>query len=428
MSPRDLSNAMANDDRLFNGRFFSSNPIDIGSGDCVGVVLLVPGAPESQEDVYPYLYRRLMQPGGKKSGLRSWLSHLKSRFSARLLTREVIKDYREIGGGASINRLNREQALDLGRRLKSSVIIPEGVHIKTYLVSPFGSPSMLDAAEKMKQEGVTHVVLLPLFPQYGIETTGRALAHWEALIKNHEIAARPTTAIWEFASNDKYVEALNERIDQGLQRFPRKARPDVTILFAAHGTFVGDSKDNKDPYCCLVHHTVDRLMQKRNHDHAFKLSFVRDGGWGTSISIDLKNQFSDLARAGKRAVLVVPVDYVTEQFDTAYMLDVKARTEAEASGIAYYHVAAGLNCHPLFIEGLTDLVVESIVPSSKKPEMLCVEACPRTGWHGKDEPEGDKCSVCPFLSNPKENKTARPSQRHGSLSTASTRDPVSRKG
>ena len=59
MSPRDLSNAMANDDRLFNGRFFSSNPIDIGSGDCVGVVLLVPGAPESQEDVYPYLYRRL---------------------------------------------------------------------------------------------------------------------------------------------------------------------------------------------------------------------------------------------------------------------------------------------------------------------------------------------------------------------------------
>ena len=427
MSPRDLASAISNDDRLFNGRFFSSNPIDVGSGDCVGVVLLVPGAPETPDDVFPYLYRRLMLPGGKKSGLRFWWSHLKSRHRARLLTREVIADYREIGGGASINRLNKEQALDLGRRLKSSVVVPDGVKIKTYLVSPFGTPSMLDAAEKMKKEGVTHVVLLPLFPQYGTETTGRALAHWEALIKNHEIAARPTTAIWEFASRDKYVEALNERIDQGLQRFPRKARPDVTILFAAHGTFVGEGKDNRDPYCCLVHHTVDHVMQKRDHDHPFELSFVREGGWGTSISVDLKNQFSDLALAGKRAVLVVPVDYVTEQFDTAYLLDIKARSEAEASGIAYYHVAAGLNCHPLFMEGLTDLVVESIVPSGKKPEMLCVEACPRTEWHRSGDSEGDKCSVCPFISTVGESQVARPSQRHATPSSASARGPVGRK-
>ena len=46
MSPREFSKAYAKDDRLFNGRFFSSGPLNVGSGDRIGIVLLVPGAPE----------------------------------------------------------------------------------------------------------------------------------------------------------------------------------------------------------------------------------------------------------------------------------------------------------------------------------------------------------------------------------------------
>jgi ferrochelatase len=363
MSPRDLAKAYASDERLFSGRFFSQEPVHPAPGDRVGVVLLVPGAPEKREDVFGYLYHRLMLPPGARSGVGLWLKHLQSRLSARLLSRQVISEYSSIGGGTSINRLNREQCKELDSRLKSLPGVPDGVRFFTYVASPFGSPDMQEAARAMEEDSITHVVLLPMFPQYATETTGRALATWEALIKAGKITTRPTVAVGAFATREKYLRSLNERIEQALQRFSKHIRSDVELLFAAHGIPAGHDPLNMDPYCCLVHNTVDAIMAMRGRDRAFSLSFVRTGSWGDKVSTDLQERLRRMARAGTRAVLVVPVDHVTEQFDTAFLLDVRMRGVAEQAGIPHYQVASGLNCHPLFMECLSDLVCEHVTPA-----------------------------------------------------------------
>ncbi len=423
MSPRDLARAYASDERLFSGRFFSQEPVRPGPGDRVGVVLLVPGAPEKREDVFGYLYHRLMLPPGARSGLRLWFRHLQSRVSARLLSRQVISEYTSIGGGSSIIRLNREQCTELGSRLKSMGGLPEGVRFFTYLASPFGTPDMKAAAEAMEADGVTHVVLLPMFPQYATETSGRALATWEALIKTGHIDTRPTVAVGSFASREKYLRSLNERIEQALQRFPKHIRKDVELLFAAHGIPAGHDAKNRDPYCCLVHNTVDAIMNMRGRDRAFSMSFVRSGSWGDKVSTDLQDRIRRMARTGTRAVLVVPVDHVTEQFDTAFLLDVRMRGVAEQAGIPHYHVASGLNCHPLFIECLSDLVQESLQGDSAGLATLkpgspsgdgSVQAqesivsptptCPRSTWDIADQHQDarteSRCHACP-MAGPK---------------------------
>ena len=358
----EVSQTFSAENRLFSGRYFSTGPIDVGQGDRVGIVLLVPGAPESQNDVFSYLYRRFMLPGLRDKGLRFWTSHFRSRLKARLATPRIISEYKAIGGGKSINRFSREQAVDLNRRLSASSVLPDGVKTTTYLASPFGAPSMKDAAEQMAADGITHVVLLPLFPQYAADTTGRALAYWEDMVINLEIAERPTVAVWEFAIRASFVGALNERIDQALQRFPRQLRSEVAILFAAHGKTEKPSAVTGDPYCCLVHHTVDRVMEKRDDSRPFSLSFVQERGWGTRFANRLKVDLERIVRAGNRAVVVVPVDHVSEQFDTAYLLDVELRQLAESKGMTHYQVASGLNCHDLFMEGLKDMVLDSIIP------------------------------------------------------------------
>lgn len=360
MSPRYLVKAFASDERLFSGRFFSQGPLRPSPGDRVGVVLLVTGAPEKKEDVFGYLYHRLMLPPGARSGTRRWFQHIQSRISARLLSRQVIAEYSSIGGGSSINRLNREQSKELGRRLNSRSDMPRGVQFFTYVASPFGSPDMVRAAEAMASDGITRVVLLPMFPQYATETSGRALATWEALVTTGKIPARPTVAIGAFATQEKYLRSLNERIEQALQRFPKHIRPGVELLFAAHGIPAGHDPNNRDPYSCLVHNTVDAVMHMRGQDRAFSLSFVRTGRWGDTVSQDLQDRVRGMAKEGTRAVLVVPVDHVTEQFDTAFLLDVHMRSLAEEAGIPHYHVVSGLNCHPLFMECLADLVGEQL--------------------------------------------------------------------
>ncbi len=403
MSPRDLAKTYAKDYRLFDGRFFSPDPLKPGPGDRVGIVLMVPGAPEKKEDVYPYLYHRLMLPPGARSGWRLWIKHVHSRLSARMLSRQVISEYSAIGGGRSINRLNAEQSVDLKSRLLTEAELPENVNFSTYLASPFGTPSMSQAAREMERDGVTHVLLLPLFPQYAAGTTGRALASWEALIKTRAFAARPTTAVWQFGNRDKYQDALNDRIEQALQRFPRHIRKEVEILFAAHGVPAPSQDHSRDPYCCLVHQTVEGVMARRGNDRTFSLSFVRSRAWGDQVSIDLQERIRKMARAGTRAVVVVPVDHVSEQFDTAFLLDVRMRSVAEEAGIGHYHVASGLNCHPLFIECLSDLVSESVSCAESKERTIPTESlgeCPRKTWDvpstHRDSATDARCHICPL--------------------------------
>ena len=404
MSPRDLAKAYASDERLFSGRFFSQDPVRPGPGDRVGVVLLVPGAPERREDVVGYLYHRMMLPPGARSGIKLWFRHLQSQLSARLLSRQVISEYSSIGGGSSINRLNREQCSELSSRLQALEDLPKGVRFFTYLASPFGTPDMLSAARQMEEDGITHVVLLPMFPQYATETSGRALATWEALIKTGKLSTRPTTAVGQFATRDKYLRSLNERIEQALQRFPKHIRPEVELLFAAHGIPAGHDPVNRDPYCCLVHNTVDAIMDMRGRDRTFSLTFVRSKMWGDQVSGDLQDRLRRMARAGTRAVLVVPVDHVTEQFDTAFLLDVRMRGVAEQSGIPHYQVASGLNCHPLFMDCLGELVRECLflpdAPLGSGDSIVAPPTtCPRDTWT-IDEVHADlrtsaRCTACP---------------------------------
>ena len=96
----EVSQTFSAENRLFSGRYFSTGPIDVGQGDRVGIVLLVPGAPESQNDVFSYLYRRFMLPGLRDKGLRFWTSHFRSRLKARLATPRIISEYKAIGAGS----------------------------------------------------------------------------------------------------------------------------------------------------------------------------------------------------------------------------------------------------------------------------------------------------------------------------------------
>jgi ferrochelatase len=145
-----------------------------------------------------------------------------------------------------------------------------------------------------------------------------------------------------------------------LQRFERAVRPDVQLLFSAHGTPLKEMKERRDPYCCLVHSTVDQLMKRRGHDRPYHVAFQSKVGpaeWLTPSTLD---KIDELAEQGRRALLVVPIAFVTDHIETSYELDIEAREEAEDAGVRHFEVTSGLNSHPLFIEALAEATVAQI--------------------------------------------------------------------
>ena len=360
MTPRQFAKQYQYDERLVNGRFYSSDPLQVEAGETVGVVLLNLGGPESGEDVAPFLYNLFMDPAiidlPVKGIWRHWLSALISRMRSA----SVRQDYEMIGGGSPINRLTGEQAAALDRRLNKRFGIASDVHFRTYVAMRYWEPFSQEAARQMEEDGVDQVVLLPLYPQYSKTTTGSSLAYWWYCEQAGEIPRRPTSYVFEYAAHPKYIRALSERIDEALQRFPKEVRSDVQLLFSAHGTPLREMKDRRDPYCCLVHATVDRVMRERSHDLPFHVSFQSKVGPAEWLAPSTPDKLDELADRGHRAVLVMPVAFVTDHIETAYELDIEVREHAEEQGFAHFEVTSGLNCHPLFIDALAEAAVSQL--------------------------------------------------------------------
>ncbi len=360
MTPLEFLRDYEFDSRLVTGEYFPTDPVSVESGDKVGVVLLNLGGPDTTDDVEPFLYNLFMDPaiidipvGGRA---RHWLCKAISKLRAK----SVSEDYELIGGGSPINRLTREQSDSLERLLNERFGDAAGVDFKTYIAMRYWHPFSEEAAAQMQRDGIDKVLLLPLYPQYSKTTTGSSLMYWWMLEQRGEIPSWPTSYVFEYAANPKYIKALSERIDEALQRFPKHERDNVHFLFSAHGTPLNEMVDRRDPYCCLIHSTVERVMAHRGYDHVHHVAFQSKVGPAEWLTPSTPDKLEELAHQGHTSTLVVPVAFVTEHVETSFELDIEVREEAEEAGIEHFEVMPALNCHPLFIESLAEATISQI--------------------------------------------------------------------
>jgi ferrochelatase len=274
-------------------------------------------------------------------------------------------DYQKIGGGSPINRLTREQAESLERELNQSYGKAAGVKFRVYIAMRYWHPTTEEAAAQMQRDGVTKVVLLPLYPQYSKTTTGSSLVYWWMLEQNNEIQKWPTAYVYEYAAHPKFVQAISARIDEGLKRFSKEVRGEVQLVFSAHGTPLYEMKKRRDPYCCLIHSTVEQVMNFRQRDLPFHVAFQSKVGPAEWLTPSTPDKLKELAEAGHKTVLIVPVAFVTDHIETLFELNMLIRDQAQEFGIQHYEVTSGLNSHPLFIEALAEATVsQAQLPSN----------------------------------------------------------------
>ena len=383
MSPREYLDGFRDDPRLTTGAYYDQAPVEVQGGETIGVVLMNHGGPMEPADVEPFLYNRLMDPAAVRMRVPGFVRHRFARIVSKLRARKLARAYELIGGVSPVVRHSREQAAALERLLQSRYGRALGVRFRTFAAMRYGHPTCDSAAREMAEAGVDRVVLLPLHPHFSTTTTGTSLAFWKALEDRGEVEPRPTTFVYEYAAHPKYIRALSERIDEGLQRFPSRLRRRAQIVFTAHGAPLHALKEGRDPYCCLVHATVQAVMDHRaaagdrgEEASGANVSFHSVGVPGRGLGPSTTEVIEGLADEGHEAVLVVPVTFTSDHVETAYGLDVVERERAVSAGIEHYEVASGLNCHPLFIEALAEATASQIQVASGPSAAGASGECP----------------------------------------------------
>jgi len=359
MTPLEFFRAHDPDQRTLPGEYAAS-PLRIEDGDRVGVVLFNLGGPACLDDVEPFLYNLLMDPALLDLPMGGGIRHWMAKAIAYLRADSLRERYEMIGGGSPLTRLAEVQAEALQRHLNDRYGEPTGVDFRMYPAMRYWHPFGEDTAAQMADDGIDKVVLLPAYPQYSTSTTGSALAYWQALADARERLTWPTTAVLEYAANPKYVQAVSERIDEALQRFPQEVRDEVALVFSAHDTPFRSRQEREDPYCCHVHSTVEQVMRLRGRDRPFHTAFQSVIGPDRWLAPSTSETLRTLVDQGHRSALVVPITYITDHVNTSYELDVEVRAEAEQHGIDHFEVTAGLNTHPLLIEAFGEATVAQL--------------------------------------------------------------------
>src|SRR5262249_17179980 len=318
----------------------------------LGVLLFNLGGPETLRDVKPFLYRLFSDPEiirVKWTPVRNLLAYM----IATLRHKTSEGYYKQIGGGSPLRRLTEEQSRALESQLKS-----RGTDVQIFVGMCTWHPFLAEAIERIQKSGVDTLVILPLFPQYSVTTTGSGFAVLRRLIDQRP-GFKKLNIQWISCWPDQptYIQAFAEAIERELARFSTPSK--VHILFSAHSIPERYVKEG-DPYLEQTKKTVELVMDRLGRRNPYQLSFqskIRPVKWLEPFTSDV---ITKLGKEGLEDVLVVPISFVSEHIETLYELDILFKKIADDAGVKNFRRVPALNSDPTFIRALAEIVESTI--------------------------------------------------------------------
>jgi ferrochelatase len=317
-----------------------------------GVLLFNLGGPEKLADVRPFLYNLFSDP----EIIRVKFPPLRKAIAWMIATLRHKKSegyYRQIGGGSPLRKLTEEQAAALQNQLKQ-----RDREVETFVGMCTWHPFFDETLDRIAQSKVDRLIVLPLFPQFSVTTTGSGFAALKERIEQRpEIRKIPTEWVRSWQEQSTYIESFAKFIERELARFEKPAS--VHLLFSAHSIPESYVK-NGDPYLDQTKQTVERIMDVLGRRQTYQLSFQSKIGPVKWLEPFTNDVIIDLGKRGVHDVLVVPVSFVSEHIETLYELDILYKHVAEDAGVKNFRRVPALNSDPTFIRALAEIVEECL--------------------------------------------------------------------
>lgn len=329
----------------------------------VGVLLLNLGGPDQLEDVRPFLFNLFSDPEIIRLPF-AWMQKPLAWLISTSRAKKSQENYKLIGGGSPLRRITEEQAQALQASLRS-----KGQDAQVYIGMRYWHPFTEEAIARIKRDQVDKLVILPLYPQFSISTSGSSFRLLEKLWQEDTaLQAIDYTVVPSWFKRPGYLKAMAQLIAQELDRFSNPN--DVHIFFSAHGVPLSYVEEAGDPYQQEIEECTELIMRTLNRPNPHTLAYQSRVGPVEWLKPYTEEAIPELAEQGVQNLLVVPVSFVSEHIETLEEIDIEYRELAEESGIHHFKRVPALDNHPVFIEDLAELVLDAMnSPSLKLTEV-----------------------------------------------------------
>ncbi len=230
--------------------------------------------------------------------------------------------------GSPLAYLTRELTEKLAPQLAEKGVI-------TDYAMRYGEPSIATRLKEFKEQGVTDVVVLPLYPQYSSTTTAsiyddliKELNHWRHIPSFHFIS--------DYHDDAHYIAALAESLQQAWQVQPKNE----LLVMSFHGLPEMLTKKG-DPYFHQCHKTAVLLAEKLGlAEHEWKIVFQSRFGKAEWLKPYCVDALEELPEQGVKTVDLVCPGFAVDCLETLEEIAMENKEVfMEAGGEAYRYIA-----------------------------------------------------------------------------------------
>lgn len=219
------------------------------------------------------------------------------------------------------------------------------------LAMRYGQPGIRSGLEALREAGVEHLVVLPLYPQYSNTTT-------EAVFDAVEKALREMGWFPQLQSIQKYhdVPGWAKAVADSVRDFQRQAGKPDKLLFSLHGIpqrFVSAG----DPYAVQCEQSVADIVLELGLAHdEWLLSFQSRVGREPWLQPYTDVSLAEMAASGVRNVQVVCPGFAVDCLETLEEIEMQNRTLYLNSGGERFDYIPALNDTGAHVSFLSSLV------------------------------------------------------------------------
>ncbi len=229
-------------------------------------------------------------------------------------------------------------------------------HIVDYAMR-YGNPSIESKIKSLQDQGVTEIIVFPLYPQYSATTT--ATVYDEIYRVLSKLRWQPTIkGINPYYDNKVHIETISKQIKDHLQNLDYT--PD-TVLFSFHG-LPQEYFDKGDPYYCHCHKTyrlVKEYLQDNYPNIDFELSFQSRFGPKKWLEPYTTIKLEEFAKQNKKVVVIAP-GFSVDCLETLEELAITERQDFLDKGGKGFRLIPCLNDSQEHVEMLYNIIDEEI--------------------------------------------------------------------
>lgn len=248
---------------------------------------------------------------------------------------------------------------------------------EVYLATRYQNPSIKNVLQNIKKDGITDLVVIPLYPQYASSSTKSSIEKVKEELKKANF--NPNIRFVEnFLTNEKFIESFAEN---GANYW--KTGEYQKVLFSYHGIperHILKDCDNGhcklDANCCAVYDNKNKLCYRAQCYETTRLIAAKMGLKDSDYEVAFQSRLetrardpwlkpysdvvtADLAKSGVENVLCFSASFIADCLETTIEVGKEFKEIFHENGGKKWQLVESLNDNPKWVDALKEIALKA---------------------------------------------------------------------